>query len=118
MTLLFSALFELFVGGCVAVIAVELGGSDTLVVEVRAGILVSSERTGVVLDGFGAEAADVAELDVDDSTVEETDSESFACQRIKVRQELRKPVCYAESKEKRFYGVDEVECLRVLSVEL
>lgn len=99
MTLLFSAPFELCVAGCVAVVAVELGGSDTVVVEVRAGIPVSSGRTGVVLDRFGAEAADVVELDVDDSTVEEADSESFARQPTKVRQELRKPVCYAGSKK-------------------
>jgi hypothetical protein len=100
MTLLFSAPDELFIAGCVAAVAVELDGSDTVVVEVRAAIVGSLDAADAVLARLDIEVADVAKLDVDDASAEEVDSMSFSRQPIKSC-ESRKSLCAMLRVEKR-----------------
>jgi hypothetical protein len=60
MTLLFSGPDEFAVTGAESAVAVELGGIDTVVVEVRAATIGSSDGAGVVLEGFDFVVAIVA----------------------------------------------------------
>ena len=59
MTLLFSVPDEFAVTGAASAVAVELGGSDTVVVEVRAATVGSSDGADVLLEGLDFLVADV-----------------------------------------------------------